>query len=274
MEELFTTQGFISLLTLSALEIVLGIDNIIFISIVAAQLPPRFQGRARSIGLTLALAARVILLFSIVWIIGLKDDLFKLGDMGVSGRDLILFGGGTFLIYKTLIEIIHKIQHPLPDPVTGKAPRRKRSSFNNIIWQIVIVDIVFSFDSILTAVGLIDNVFIMICAVVIAMVVMLIFSSPIATFVNDNPPIKMLALVFLVAIGALLILEALEIHFGKEYLYVAMAFSLVVELLNMASRRPRRLKDGTLYHPTYGVMAEAPKKNPVPEAETNLSEED
>lgn len=238
MEEIFTASGLVSLLTLSLLEIVLGIDNIIFISIVTNKLPGHLQARGRTIGLSLALGARVVLLFTISWIIGLKEDLFTIMDMGFSGRDIILMGGGVFLVYKTVQEVIHKVR-ALPD-ADPKMPGSNKAKFNSIIWQIVLIDIVFSFDSILTAVGLVSNVYMMILAVIIAMGVMLAFSSSIAKFVNMNPTVKMLALVFLVAIGALLILESLDVHVNKAYVYVAMAFSLAVELLNLQMRRNQR----------------------------------
>jgi len=238
MDEIFTANGLVSLLTLTLLEIVLGIDNIIFISIVTNKLPGRQQGKARTIGLSLALGARVVLLFTISWIIGLKEDLFHIGSFGFSGRDLILLGGGIFLVYKTVQEIYHKVMAvPDHDP---KMPGSAASKFNSIIWQIVLIDIVFSFDSILTAVGLVSNVYMMIFAVVIAMGIMLAFSANIAKFVNMNPTVKMLALVFLVAIGALLVLESLDVHVNKAYVYVAMAFSLSVELLNLQMRRNQR----------------------------------
>lgn len=238
MEEIFTVDGLISLLTLSALEIVLGIDNIIFISIITNRLPRHLQARGRSIGLTLALVARVALLFGISWIVSLRNDLFTLGSFGFSGRDLILLAGGLFLVYKTIDEIAEKIRaRPEEDP---KLPGNAQAKFNSIIWQIVVIDIVFSFDSILTAVGLVQNVYMMIAAVVIAMIIMLAFSGPIAKFVNMNPTIKMLALVFLVAIGVLLVAESFDIHVNKAYVYVAMAFSLMVELLNLQMRKNQR----------------------------------
>jgi len=235
MQEILSLDGLISLLTLTALEVVLGIDNIIFISIVTNRLPITLQRRARTIGLFLALIARVSLLFGITWIIGLKADLFHISSVGVSGRDLILFAGGIFLVYKTAIEIYEKVQaNPEEDP---KLPGNAQSKFNSIIWEIVLIDIIFSFDSILTAVGLVSNVFLMVTAVVIAMGIMLAFSAPIAKFVNSNPTVKMLALVFLIGIGILLMLEALEVHIDKTYVYIGMVFSLMVELLNLQMRR-------------------------------------
>jgi predicted tellurium resistance membrane protein TerC len=234
MEEAAIGSILLSVLTLSALEIVLGIDNIIFISIIAEKLPFNQRDKARKTGLILALFARVILLSSISFIIGMKDDLFSIGNIGVSGRDLILISGGIFLIYKTGKEIWEKISesnHEFSVKSSGK------ETYGNIIFQIVLIDIVFSFDSILTAVGLVDNIYIMIAAVFLSMGVMWFFSGTIADFVHKYPGIKMLALFFLVAIGVLLVVEGLEFHVEKSYVYFAMGFSLVVELLNIQARK-------------------------------------
>lgn len=230
--ELFTVASLISLLTLSVLEIVLGIDNIIFISIIAGKLPKAKQGKARAIGLMMALVMRVILLFSISWIVGLKEALFNIGDFGVTGRDLILFSGGVFLLYKTTIELHNKIQGYGEDAMSVK-----KISFNAIVMQIVLIDIVFSFDSILTAVGLVSNLLIMILAVIIAMIIMIIFSGKVADFINDNPTIKVLALSFLLMIGVILILESFHEHVDKKFIYISIAFSLFVEMLNIRMRR-------------------------------------
>jgi predicted tellurium resistance membrane protein TerC len=230
--ELFTVASLISLLTLSVLEIVLGIDNIIFISIIAGKLPKAKQGKARAIGLMMALVMRVILLFSISWIVGLKEALFNIGDFAVTGRDLILFSGGVFLLYKTTIELHNKIQGYGEDAMSVK-----KVSFNAIVMQIVLIDIVFSFDSILTAVGLVSNLLIMILAVIIAMIIMIIFSGKVADFINDNPTIKVLALSFLLMIGVVLILESFHEHVDKKFIYISIAFSLFVEMLNIRMRR-------------------------------------
>ncbi len=230
--ELFTVGSLISLLTLSVLEIVLGIDNIIFISIIAGKLPRADQGRARAIGLMMALIMRVALLFSISWIVGLKEPLFYINDFGVTGRDLILFAGGIFLLYKTTMELHNKIQGYDDDQMNVK-----RISFNAIVLQIVLIDIVFSFDSILTAVGLVTNLLIMILAVIIAMIIMIIFSGRVSDFINDNPTIKVLALAFLLMIGAVLILEAFHEHIDKKFIYISIAFSLFVEFMNIRMRR-------------------------------------
>jgi len=255
-EALFTIASLVSLLTLSVLEIVLGIDNIIFISIVAGKLPKKEQKKARSLGLMLALIMRVGLLFSITWVIGMKGALFHvlsespflLIDLpthlansviwSCSGRDLILLAGGIFLLYKTTIEIRHKIEgaDDLQDPTL------KRVTLNAAIMQIVLIDIVFSFDSILTAVGLVDNLLVMVLAVIVAMIVMLLFSEKVSNFVNDNPTIKMLALAFLLMIGMILIMDAFHFHVPKGYVYFSMAFSLLVESLNMRMHKKRQLR--------------------------------
>ncbi len=240
-QELLTSAGLVSLLTLSLMEIILGIDNVIFISIVSSKLPTHQQDKARTIGILLALFVRIALLFGITWIIGLKEPLFTLGflemlhvDPEFSGRDIILLLGGLFLIGKTTSEIHHKLQGEA-DGLSNEV-KVKPSLMHGII-QIVLIDIVFSFDSILTAVGLVQNVVIMIIAVIISLGVMLIFAKKISDFVNNNPTIKMLALSFLVLIGFLLVVEAFGEHVPKGYVYFAMTFSFVVELLNMRSRK-------------------------------------
>ncbi len=235
---LFTTQGLISLLTLTALEIVLGIDNIIFISILADRLPLEQQKKARSIGIILALFVRIALLFAISWLVSLKASLFVLPDwglglseeaLGISGRDLILFLGGLFLLYKSTAEIHEKLE----GAEETEAESKRRMSLQSAIIQIVLIDIVFSFDSILTAIGLVEQVVIMVVAVVIALIIMLVFSGKISDFVNQRPTIKMLALAFLVMIGVLLVAEAFDSHVPKGYVYFAMVFALGVEVLNL-----------------------------------------
>ncbi len=230
--ELFSIASLISLLTLAVLEIVLGIDNIIFISIIANKLPREKQGRARSLGLSFALIMRIALLFSISWIVGLKDALFYISDFGVTGRDIILFSGGVFLLYKTTIELHNKIQG-----YEEEGMKLKKEGFNAIVIQIVLIDIVFSFDSILTAVGLVTNLLIMILAVIIAMVIMIKFSGKVSDFINLNPTIKVLALAFLLMIGTVLILESLHQHVEKTIIYISIAFSLFVEMLNIRMRK-------------------------------------
>jgi predicted tellurium resistance membrane protein TerC len=255
-ETLFTVASMVSLLTLSILEIVLGIDNIIFISIVAGKLPKKDQKKARTIGLMLALIMRVALLFSITWVIGMKGALFHVLSAApffvidlpdallssvlwsCSGRDLILLGGGIFLLYKTTIEIHGKIEgaDDLQDPTLKKVVLKAA------IMQIVLIDIVFSFDSILTAVGLVDNLVVMVLAVIVAMVIMLLFSEKVSNFVNDNPTIKMLALAFLLMIGMILVMDAFHFHVPKGYVYFSMAFSLLVESLNMRMHKKKQLR--------------------------------
>ncbi|MDO7854717.1 TerC family protein [Hymenobacter convexus] len=239
----------VSLLTLTFMEIVLGIDNIIFISIIVNRLAKESQARGRTIGLLLALVFRIGLLLSISWIVSLRNPLFNLPDFpwldqpfGVTGRDLILLAGGLFLMYKSTTEIHTKLQGEEEEEGMGG----KSASMMAIIAQIVVIDIVFSFDSILTAVGLVDNVLVMIAAVICAMGIMLAFSGNVANFVNNNPTIKMLALSFLIMIGFMLVMEAAHKEVEKGYLYFAMAFSLTVELLNLRLRKktkPVQLRD-------------------------------
>lgn len=240
-------QIWISLLTLTFMEVVLGIDNIIFISIIVNRLPQDQQGRGRTTGLMLALLFRIGLLLSISWIVSLKDPLFTLNlpftepNFGVSGRDLILLAGGLFLLAKSTTEIHTKLQGEEESHAAGRY-----SSFAQVIAQIILIDIVFSFDSILTAVGLVDNVLVMILAVIIAMSIMLGFAKFIGDFVNQNPTVKMLALSFLIMIGIMLIMEAFHREIPKGYVYFAMFFSLGVELLNLRLRKktpPVELRD-------------------------------
>lgn len=238
---LFSFSALISLLTLAILEVVLGIDNIIFISIVAGKLPKNKQSKARAIGLMLALIMRIALLSSISWVIGLKDPLFVVLGFAATGRDLILFSGGIFLLYKTTFEIHNKIEgHDEAGEVS-----LKKVALNAAIFQIVLIDIVFSFDSILTAVGLVDNLLIMILAVIVAMIIMLVFSERVSLFINNNPTIKMLALAFLLMIGMILVADAFHFHIPKGYIYFSMAFSLLVESLNlrMHKKREKRKKE-------------------------------
>lgn len=230
----------ISLLTLTFMEIVLGIDNIVFISIAADKLPDEKQGRARAVGIALALLVRIGLLFSIVWIVGLTNPIatfhvpewISTEPFALSWRDLILFGGGLFLLAKSTTEIHGKIEGEESHEVG-----RKRSSLNQVILQIILLDIVFSFDSILTAVGLVDQVWIMVVAVVVSMVIMLAASTAIARFINRNPTIQVLALSFLLLIGFMLVLEGMHMHVPKGYIYFAIFFSLFVEIINLRVRK-------------------------------------
>jgi len=230
---ILSVDGLISLLTLVVMEIVLGIDNIIFISILAGKLPYQQQAKARRIGLSLALIIRIALLFSISWIVSLKEPFITVAGHGFSGRDMVLLFGGLFLMAKSTSEIhgkISKEEHL-------STPGLKKLTLNMAIAQIIGLDIVFSFDSILTAVGLVDHVSIMILAVIISMIVMLISAKSVSDFVNKHPTIKMLALSFLLMIGFMLTIEAFHYEVPKGYIYFAMAFSLIVELLNMRIRK-------------------------------------
>ena len=245
--DLFQYQDiFLSFLTLTLLEIILGIDNIIFISILADKLPKEIQKKARLIGLFLAMFFRIILLFGISMIVHMEKPLFYLGTHGVTGRDLILFGGGVFLIFKTVKEIAYKVKGYADLPV--QIDEKKKLTLFSAVTQIIMIDIVFSFDSILTAVGLVNDVRIMIAAVIVAVIIMMWASGPISKFVNDNPSIKMLALNFLVLIGILLILEGLHIEFPKNYVYFAMFFSVINELMIMLSRKNSRVARRKTHH--------------------------
>jgi predicted tellurium resistance membrane protein TerC len=237
---LFSTQGLIALVTLAALEIVLGIDNIVFIAILVAKLPQHQQAKARQIGLGLAMGIRILLLLAISWIMGLTKELFSIptpwtdeGKLAVTGRDLILLLGGLFLIGKATYEIHDKLEGD--DHHAGVA--RAAASFGVIIAQILMLDIVFSLDSVITAVGMSNNIWIMVTAVVIAVGVMLVFAGRVSAFVERHPTIKMLAVSFLLLIGVMLVMEGFHGHIPKGYIYFAMAFSLTVELLNMRLRK-------------------------------------
>jgi predicted tellurium resistance membrane protein TerC len=231
--DLITAQGLISLLTLSLLEIVLGVDNIIFIAIIADKLPASQRGQARTTGLILAVFIRITLLFALSYLSSQNEPLFNIANHGVTLRDLIFMAGGLFLLYKTGGEIWEKINGEESELKTSS----KRASVGNIIFQIVLIDIVFSFDSILTAIVVSKNLIIMSSAVIAAMTVMVLFSNAVANFINKNPRVKMLALTFLLVIALLLIIDSLKTFTGfeieKSYVYAALGFSLLVELLNM-----------------------------------------
>lgn len=231
-------QTWISLLTLTVLEIVLGIDNIIFIAILAGKLPKHEQGKARTIGLCLALFARVALLCSIFWLMQLTKPMFFLGDHPVSGKDLVLFGGGLFLLWKSVHEIHGTMEGPDHSPKAGG-----HAKLASVIGQILVIDIVFSLDSVITAVGLAKEVSVMIAAVVIALAVMLFAAKPIGDFVNKHPSVKMLALAFLLMVGLMLVAEATGQHIPKGYIYFAMAFSFGVEMLNLRTRSKQKSPD-------------------------------
>lgn len=234
--ELFSTpEAWIALLTLTFLEIVLGVDNIIFISIISNKLPEDKQGSARTIGLALALLFRIFLLLGITWIIQFTAPIFSLFEMDISGRDLILIVGGLFLLAKSTSEIHHKLEGE-----EEKQEKKASASFFSVIMQILLLDAVFSFDSILTAIGLTEHVILMIIAVILSMGVMMLFAGKIASFINRHPTLQMLALSFLILIGFTLILEGLEQHVPKGYIYFSVAFSLVVEVLNLKMRKKRK----------------------------------
>jgi predicted tellurium resistance membrane protein TerC len=229
-------QAWIALATLTALEIVLGIDNIVFISILADRLPRDQQARARTIGLALAMFGRVALLLSIAWIMRLTADLFAILGEGFSGRDLILITGGLFLIGKSTFEIHEKMEAGSDHPDA----ERIAASLFSVVVQILLLDLVFSLDSVITAVGMADHVPVMVAAIVIAVGVMMLLASRISAFISRHPTIKMLALSFLLLIGVMLVAEGFDQHVPKGYVYTAMAFSLFVEMLNIRAGRGRR----------------------------------
>lgn len=231
MEGIFTTENLLALLTLTMLEIVLGVDNVIFISILAGKLPAAEQPKARQLGLGLALITRILLLLSISWIASLTEPLFTVLHYEFSGRSLILLAGGLFLLYKATHEIHEKLEG-----VEGHSSSVVQASFVAVIIQIMLLDVVFSLDSVITAVGMADALWVMITAVIIAVGIMLILAGPLSEFVNQHPTVKMLALSFLLLIGLSLVAESLEFHIPKGYIYFAMGFSVAVEMLNLRSK--------------------------------------
>ncbi|MBI1288891.1 MAG: TerC family protein [Flavobacteriales bacterium] len=234
MEIFLHSETWIAMLTLTFLEIVLGIDNIIFISIVTDKLPQAQQAKGRNLGLGLALIFRIGLLLGITWIIGFTEPLFSLFRQDFSGRDLILMAGGLFLLGKSTSEIHHKLEGENDDQEKGM---KTGLTLGAALVQIVALDMVFSFDSILTAIGLTEHVLIMIGAVIISMIVMMLFSGAISRFINKHPTLQILALAFLILIGFMLVLDALGFHVPKGYIYFAVAFSLIVEMVNMRMRK-------------------------------------
>jgi predicted tellurium resistance membrane protein TerC len=234
LELLTSPDAWIAFLTLTALELVLGIDNIVFISILADKLPPEKRDLARRVGLSFALLSRVALLLVLSWIVGLTAPLFDVLGQEVSGRDLILIAGGLFLLYKSTKEV-----HQLLEGEEGEDSSKASAAFVGVIVQIIIIDTVFSLDSIITAVGLVDEIAVMIAAVIAAVGLMMVFAGPVGRFVSAHPTIKMLALSFLFMIGAVLIADGLGHHVPKGYIYFAMAFSVAVEILNMRLRKRR-----------------------------------
>lgn len=245
----FNAANLTSLVTLTAMETVLGIDNIIFIAILVAKLPKESQNKIRNLGIGLALGIRILLLFSISWIMTLKDPLFAVMEHSFSGRDLILLGGGLFLIAKATFEIHHKIEGD-PNIHLHEAQdlsKTKKVNPKMMLFQILILDIVFSLDSVITAVGMANQISIMVVAMVISMIIMLVSAGSISSFVEKHPTIKILALSFLLLIGVMLVAESFGAHVSKGYIYFAMAFSLAVELMNMRYRkRQQKPATGTL----------------------------
>jgi len=257
MEWLSDPQAWVALATLTALEIVLGIDNIIFISILVARLPAAQRQRARTLGLALAMITRIGLLLSLAWMMRLTEPLFSVLEMAISGRDLILIGGGLFLLAKSTFEIHNSLEGEEPEQKPGYA-----NTFAGILLQIAIIDIVFSLDSVITAVGMAQHVPVMVLAIVISVVVMMFAAKPIGDFVDTHPTVKILALSFLVMIGMALIGEGLDMHIPKAYIYFAMAFSVAVEVLNIRMRR--RLTVPVQLHKTLdpGTAGENTNKTP------------
>lgn len=236
-EWIFLPEAWLALVTLMALEIVLGIDNIIFISILAGRLPEVQRKKARQLGLAMAMLSRLLLLFSLVWVMGLVEPLFSVFANEISGRDIILIAGGLFLLAKSTYEIHSSLEVSESHQAAGVAP-----SLLSVVVQIAILDVVFSLDSVITAVGLVDYTSIMVIAIIASVFVMLLAAEPIGAFVDKNPTIKMLALSFLILIGFTLISEGFDIHIPKGYIYFAMAFSFSVEMLNIRLRSRQSVK--------------------------------
>lgn len=262
MEWIAQPETWIALVTLIALELVLGVDNVIFISILAGKLPLEQQDRARKTGIALAVITRILLLLSLSWIIRLEKPLFNLPvvDIGISGRDLILMAGGLFLLWKSVREIHDKLEG-----VEGHASAKVTGVFWSVILQIMILDIVFSIDSVITAVGMVDEIMIMVIAVIVAAAVMIFAAGTISTFVEHHPTIKMLALSFLLMIGFTLIVEAFHQHIPKGYIYFAMGFSVLVEMLNLRMReraeKPVNLREAYVAVEATSAPVVAPKKS-------------
>ncbi len=232
MDHLFSSENLVALLTLTLLEIVLGIDNIVFISILTAKVPQEQRQRARTFGLALAMGTRILLLLGITWVMKLTTELFSVADHGVTGKDMVLIVGGAFLVAKATWEIHEKLEGAEHGPGAQSHGR-----FVSVLIQIALLDIVFSLDSVITAVGMAKHVEIMVLAVVISVVVMMLFSGRVSRFIERHPTMKMLALSFLILIGVMLVAEGFGQHINKGYIYSAMAFSLLVEMLNMRLRR-------------------------------------
>ena len=247
MEWISSPEAWIALLTLTVLEIVLGIDNIIFVAILADRVREDARARARRVGLAFAIASRIVLLFSIVWIMRLTEPLFAVGDHPVSGRDLILIGGGVFLLFKSTREIHHKLE----GDDNGRVAPEGSASFASVIVQIVLLDIVFSLDSVITAVGVADHLPVMVIAVLVAGFFMIVSAEGLSAFVSRHPTVKVLALSFLLLIGMSLVAEGMGQHIPKGYIYFAMGFSVFVEMINLragSDREPVHLRGGPPAH--------------------------
>jgi len=257
MDVLSNPETWIALLTLTTLEIVLGIDNVIFISVLVQRLPDDQRDRARLIGLGLAAGMRILLLLTISWIIGLTATVITIGSFELSWRDIILIVGGLFLLWKASTEIFESVEGEEAHATAAGGS----ASFGGTLAQIVALDIVFSLDSVLTAVGLVDEIPIMIAAILIAVLVMLVASGPLSTFVHQHPSVKMLALAFLLLIGVTLVADGLGFHIDKAHIYFAMAFSVFVEVLNLARRRKRHVVE---LNPTF--VKDSPEAPPAPPA--------
>jgi predicted tellurium resistance membrane protein TerC len=266
MDWLTQPETWIAFLTLVALELVLGVDNVIFISILAGKLPVEQQQRARTTGIAFAVITRILLLFSLSWIIGLTQPLFNLFNLAISGRDLVLLAGGVFLIWKATREIHDKLEGE-----EGHASARVRAAFWNVIAQIMVLDIVFSLDSVITAVGMVDELAIMIAAVIIAALTMIFVARPLGEFVERHPTVKMLALSFLLLIGFTLIVEGFHLHIPKGYIYFAMGFSVLVEMLNQRLRRVAEAPVNLREPYTPGATSTNPQMVSVPNMPAKIS---
>ena len=250
MDWITDPQMWLAFFTLVALELVLGVDNVIFISILAGKLPVEQQSKARRTGLALALGSRLLLLLSLVWLIGLTEPLFHVGEFGFSGRDILLIVGGIFLVGKATHEIHDKLEGE-----EGHSSTKVQATFAGVMVQVVLLDVVFSLDSVITAVGMVDELFIMVAAMVVAAIVMIASADPIGDFVEGHPTVKMLALSFLLLIGFTLIVEGFGEEIPKGYIYFAMGFSVMVEMLNLKMKKAKR--DPLTLHKSYVAEAAA-----------------
>jgi predicted tellurium resistance membrane protein TerC len=231
-------EAWVALLTLTVMEVVLGIDNIVFISILVDKLPVEERPRARFLGLGFAMLTRILLLFCISWVIQLKEPLFAAFGHDISGKDLVLILGGLFLLYKATVEIHHKVEGAIEEEKKVSA----RAALGAILVQIAILDIVFSLDSVITAVGMVDHITVMVSAVLISVGFMMVFAGAVSDFISEHPTVKMLALSFLLLIGTTLVAEGFQVHFSKNYVYFAMGFSIFVEMLNIRMKKKMAVK--------------------------------